>query len=93
MVEYSQVEEAIKTLKLTVVKKPFSIHATEKGITVIWIVKWFDNEPTLEKRNFYLKKDEKKLSIGKAMGLNAEDVATVFSNQADIAEVIGLEKN
>lgn len=52
----------------------------KKNYTVVAVVKWFDNPPTLEKRNFYYNKEDK-LMCGKAMGLKKADVEDVLSNE------------
>ena len=47
--------------------------------TVLAKVKWFDNEPVVEKRQYFYKKDGV-FSCGKCMGLKAQDLENIIAN-------------
>lgn len=60
-----------------------------KSKTVLQVVRWGDNPPTLEKRNYFIKDDE--WMCGKASGLTRKDYIKCLKYEEDIKEVLTKE--
>ena len=52
------------------------------------IVSWNGREPKLERRSFYTKDGEQK--IGKASGLDLEDILTIVERKDEIMKAMGM---
>ena len=80
------IDEIKQMDKLEIVKE-ISLHEGEKNTTLLAVVKWFDNKPTLEKRSYW-KDDNGKLKCGKSMGLRLEDLKAYSANEKEILELM-----
>jgi hypothetical protein len=65
------------------VLKTFSEKAFRGTIVRLQVVKWNDNKPVLEKREFYLDGDGGE-KTGKAKGLTKEDVEIILAHKGEI---------
>lgn len=65
------------------------VNKSEKSKTVIQVMQWGDNRPTLEKRNYYLKDGE--WCIGKTIGINLDDFKKILKMKNEIKEVLAQE--
>lgn len=63
-----------------------SVTKTEKSKTVIQVIKWGDNKPSLEKRGYYKKDGE--WICGKAMGFNLNDFKKILKHKSEIKEAL-----
>jgi hypothetical protein len=65
------------------------VNKSEKSKTVIQVMQWGDNNPTLEKRNYYLKDGE--WCVGKTMGINLADFKKILKHKNEIKEILAQE--
>lgn len=66
-----------------------SVNKSEKSKTVIQVMQWGQNNPTLEKRGYYLKDGE--WACGKTMGLNLDDFKKILKHKSEIKEALAQE--
>lgn len=72
-------------------KQLLKVHVTksEKSKQVIQVMQWGDNNPTLEKRAYYLKDGE--WAVGKSMGFNLPDFKKILKMKNEIKEALACE--
>ena len=72
-------------------KRLLKVHAikSEKSKQIIQVMQWGDNNPTLEKRAYYLKDGE--WMTGKSMGFSADDFKKILKHKNEIKEALTKE--
>ena len=82
-------EKAEKKIESTVLKV-FNEKKTGRGVTLLRIVKWGKWPPALEKREFWMDKEEEppKEKTGKAKGFKLEDVEIIAANIDEIRTLL-----
>lgn len=72
-------------------KQLLEVHCNEneKSKTVIQVVRWGKNAPTLEKRNYFMKDDE--WLCGKACGFTRKDFKRCLKHKDEILELLTEE--
>ena len=73
-----------RLLKVNVVK-------SEKSKVILQVAKWGDNNPSLEKRSYYLKDGE--WHTGKAAGINYQDFKKILKMKNEIKSVLKSESS
>lgn len=66
-----------------------SVNKTEKSKQIIQVMQWGENNPTLEKRSYYLKDGE--WLTGKSVGFNLDDFKKILKMKDEIKEALARE--